>query len=48
MRAKATKALGSRFDIRDFHDAVLANGGLPLDILAQEVDRYIAGAPKGA
>ncbi|WP_269716469.1 DUF885 domain-containing protein [Caulobacter sp. NIBR2454] len=42
LRAKATKALGTRFDIRDFHDAVLANGGLPLDILANEVDRYIA------
>ncbi|MDG2522532.1 DUF885 domain-containing protein [Caulobacter segnis] len=43
LRAKATKALGARFDIRDFHDAVLANGGLPLEVLAQEVDRYIAG-----
>lgn len=46
LRAKATKTLGAKFDIRDFHDAVLANGGLPLGVLAQEVDRYIAQKAK--
>lgn len=42
LRARAEKALGSRFDIRDFHEAVLAQGALPLDVLEEEVDRYIA------
>ena len=35
-------ALGERFDIRDFHDAVLTEGGLPLDILRARIDAYIA------
>jgi len=42
LRARAEKALGSRFDIRDFHEAVLSQGALPLDILEEQVDRYIA------
>lgn len=42
LRAKAEKALGPKFDIRDFHDTVLTEGGLPLDILAARVDAYIA------
>ncbi|UYY59388.1 DUF885 domain-containing protein [Sphingomonas sp. S2-65] len=42
LRVKAQKALGSRFDIRDFHEAVLANGALPLDVLEEQVDAYIA------
>lgn len=41
LRARATEALGEDFDIRDFHDAVLINGGLPLDMLDGVVDRYI-------
>ncbi|MEZ5896992.1 MAG: DUF885 domain-containing protein [Parvularculaceae bacterium] len=41
-RAKAEKALGEDFDLRDFHDAVLTKGGLPLEIVAEEVDAYIA------
>lgn len=47
LRARAEEALGARFDIRDFHDAVLANGGLPLDMLDAQIDRYIerAGGP---
>jgi len=47
LRRKAEQALGSRFDVRDFHDAVLRNGALPLDLLEPQVDAYIAGA-KGA
>ncbi len=42
LRKKAQAALGDRFDIRDFHEAVLANGALPLDVLEQQVDAYIA------
>ena len=42
LRRKAEGALGSRFDIRDFHEVVLANGALPLDVLEQQVDAYIA------
>lgn len=39
-RAKAT--LGPKFDIREFHDAVLVNGGMPLAVLERVVDDYIA------
>ena len=38
----AEKALGPKFDIRAFHDAVLDEGGLPLDVLGRRVDAYIA------
>lgn len=44
LRARAEKALGGKFDIRDFHEAVLANGALPLDVLEEQVDAYIARA----
>ncbi len=42
LRAKAKKALGPKFDIRDFHDTVLKNGAVPLPILEELVDAYIA------
>lgn len=41
LRQKAMDSLGDRFDIRDFHDAVLKNGAVPLDILERLVDDYI-------
>jgi uncharacterized protein (DUF885 family) len=47
LRHKAERELGPKFDIRDFHEAVLAQGALPLDVLEEQVDRYIA-AKKGA
>jgi len=47
LRAKAKKELGAKFDIRDFHDAILKNGAVPLPILEQLVDSYIA-TKKGA
>lgn len=42
LREKAQTALGDKFDIREFHDVVLANGPVPLNILEQFVDDYIA------
>ena len=42
LRARAEKALGPRFDIRDFHAQVLMTGALPLAILEQKIDRWIA------
>ncbi len=44
LRERAKKALGADFDLRTFHDAILTNGAMPLDILAEQVDEYIAGA----
>jgi uncharacterized protein (DUF885 family) len=42
LRAKAQQQLGPRFDIRKFHDAVLAGGSLPLDVLDARITRWIA------
>jgi uncharacterized protein (DUF885 family) len=42
LRAKAEKALGGRFDLRRFHDAVLGGGSMPLDLLEQQMDGWIA------
>ena len=44
LRRRAEDALGAEFDIRAFHDAVLANGALPLPILEGQIDRFIARA----
>jgi uncharacterized protein (DUF885 family) len=44
LRRKAEGALGDKFDIRKFHDVVLGGGALPLSLLEQQVDRYIAEA----
>ncbi|MGE3489407.1 MAG: DUF885 family protein [Vicinamibacterales bacterium] len=46
MRRKAEAALGSRFDIRGFHDTVLGGGALPLTVLEKRVDRWIADRQK--
>ena len=42
LRAKASKELGARFDVRKFHNAVLDDGPLPLDLLAQRMTAWIA------
>jgi len=46
LRRRAERELGSRFDIRDFHDAVLRNGTLPLDLLDTQVTASIAATRK--
>lgn len=43
-RERAQKALGGKFDIRKFHDAVLLEGAVPLPLMAGLADRYIASA----
>ena len=43
LREKARTALGPKFDIRQFHDAVLLAGSMPLTVLENAVDNYIAG-----
>ncbi|RCS31641.1 DUF885 family protein [Rhodanobacter denitrificans] len=47
LRAKAEQALGAKFDLRHFHDTVLALGSVPLPVLEQRIDRFIAdGGPE--
>ncbi|MFB2800150.1 DUF885 domain-containing protein [Shewanella seohaensis] len=46
LRHKAEKQLGDKFDIRDFHTLVLANGALPLDVLEEQVGQWIASVNK--
>jgi uncharacterized protein (DUF885 family) len=46
LRAKAQRALGPRFDIRRFHAAVLDQGQVPMDLLEQAIDQWIAAEMK--
>ncbi|MBV9841283.1 MAG: DUF885 family protein [Sphingomonadaceae bacterium] len=48
LRDKARTALGTRFDIRRFHDAVLLGGSMPLAVLEANVDRHIAAVRAAA
>jgi uncharacterized protein (DUF885 family) len=42
LRARAQRELGAKFDLRDFHDAVLDQGPLPLDLLEARINAWIA------
>ncbi len=47
LRSRAEAALGAGFDLRLFHDAVLENGPIPLDVLDAHIDRWIAEQAAG-
>jgi len=42
LRQRAETALGPKFNLKDFHEIVLSNGSLSLDILEEQVDAWIA------
>jgi uncharacterized protein (DUF885 family) len=42
LRKRAEKALGKKFDVRTFHDEVLKDGAMPLEVLEAKIDRWIA------
>jgi uncharacterized protein (DUF885 family) len=42
LRTRAEKELGAKFDLRKFHDAVLGQGAVPLDVLERQVEDWIA------
>ncbi|GLP97808.1 DUF885 domain-containing protein [Paraferrimonas sedimenticola] len=46
LRAKAEAELGQDFDVRRFHDAVLANGSVPLSVLEGQIDLFIEAEKK--
>ncbi len=46
LREKAKKELGPKFDIREYHDQVLGAGALPLDVLEEQINAWIAAKKK--
>jgi uncharacterized protein (DUF885 family) len=46
LRTQAEQQLGAKFDVRDFNDAVIAEGRLPLDLLSEELTQFISSASK--
>ncbi|MFV8783283.1 DUF885 domain-containing protein [Microbulbifer sp. SA54] len=47
LRENARQALGDKFDIREFHDVVLANGAVPLDVLEELVNQWVEATKSG-
>ena len=47
LREKGKKSLGDKFDIRQFHEVLLSNGSVPLDVLEELVDRWIKSKQAG-
>ena len=47
-RREAEEKLGTRFDQREFHDAILALGSVPLSVLEERMNRFVAEAAKGS
>ena len=43
LRRDAEKRLGTKFDIRRFHDVLLGHGAVPLDVLEAQVHEWVAG-----
>jgi uncharacterized protein (DUF885 family) len=48
LRTRAETTLGARFDLRAFHDAVLRQGAVPLDVLEGEIEGWIESRGVGA
>jgi uncharacterized protein (DUF885 family) len=48
LRAKAASALGASFDLRKFHNALIDDGALPLDLLERRIDEWIKKAKQSA
>jgi len=44
LRQKAEQRLGAKFDIREFHDVILKNGGLPMELLQEQAQKYLDSA----
>jgi uncharacterized protein (DUF885 family) len=42
LRRRAEKALGAKFSVAEFHDEVLKDGAIPLEVLESKIDRWIA------
>jgi uncharacterized protein (DUF885 family) len=47
LREKAKKELGAKFDLRQFHEVVLTNGPVPLDILEELVNAWVKSKGSG-